>query len=88
MQQVNETYELVREISHDLTPKKFQQNNFILLLKQYFQQISNNAAIAISFNAHPEDKINELSETLKVETYRILQELITNCLKHAKGFYN
>lgn len=85
MQQVNETYELVREISHDLTPKKFKQNRFTLLLQKYLEQISNNANIGISFNAHPEDKINTLPETLKVEIYRILQELVTNCLKHANA---
>jgi len=85
MQQVNETYELVREISHDLTPKKFQQNNFTLLLGQYLQQIADNAKTSISFTSHPEAKINILSEKLKVEVYRILQELVTNCLKHANA---
>lgn len=85
LQQVDETYELVREISHDLTPKKFQQNSFTLLLQQYLEQIANNAAIEISFNVHPENAINTLTENLKVEVYRILQELVTNCLKHAKA---
>ena len=85
LQQVDETYELVREISHDLTPKKFQQNSFTLLLQQYLAQIANNATIEISFSVHPEDAINSLAENLKVEVYRILQELLTNCLKHANA---
>lgn len=85
MSQVNETYELVRDISHDLVPKKFHQNTFTFLLEKYTDQLQKNTKIEITFSAHPKEKINELPEKLKVETYQIIQELFTNTLKHAEA---
>lgn len=85
MAQVNETYELVREISHNLTPKKFNQNNFSLLIKDHLTQLSNNSDLQINFSSHPEEKINQLNEKFKIEIYQIIQELLTNTIKHAKA---
>ncbi|WP_350287590.1 ATP-binding protein [uncultured Croceitalea sp.] len=85
MAQVDETYELVREISHNLTPKKFNQNNFTLLVERYLSQLNNNSDLQINFSAHPEEKVNALSEKLKIEVYQIIQELLTNTIKHAKA---
>ena len=85
MNQVNETYELVRDISHDLVPKKFNQNTFTFLLEKYIGQLQENSSIEISFSAHPKEKINQLPEKLKVELYQITQELFTNTLKHANA---
>lgn len=83
--QINETYELVREISHNLTPKKFNENNFTLLIEQYLSQLSNNSALEINFSAHPKETINLIDKELKIEIYQIIQELITNTIKHAKA---
>ena len=85
MDQVNETYELVREISHDLVPKKFQQNAFTFLLKNYIEKLKKNSSIEIAFSAHPKQDINDLSEKIKVELYQIIQELFTNTIKHANA---
>ncbi|WP_394975831.1 ATP-binding protein [uncultured Croceitalea sp.] len=85
MNQVNETYELVRDISHDLVPKKFNQNTFTFLLEKYIGQLQKNSTIEITFSAHPKEKINRLPERLKVELYQITQELFTNTLKHANA---
>lgn len=96
MKQVNETYELVREISHNLIPKKFNENAFTMLLTDYLEKIKTSSNLSIAFSAHPEEKINGLSEKIKVELYQTIQELTTNTLKHANatsielhlGFYN
>lgn len=85
MGQVNETYELVRDISHDLIPKKFNQNAFTTLIYEYTQKIENSSEMEITFLAHPKDTINALGEPLKVELYQIIQELCTNTIKHAKA---
>ncbi|MBQ4913673.1 histidine kinase [Maribacter sp. MMG018] len=85
MKQVNETYELVREISHNLIPKKFNENAFTILLNDYLDKIKNGSDLSIAFSAHPEEKINGLPETIKVELYQIIQELTTNTLKHANA---
>jgi len=85
MHQVNETYELVRDISHDLVPKKFNQNAFTFLIENYIEQLQKNSELEITFSAYPKDKINDLPEKLKVEFYQITQELFTNTLKHANA---
>jgi len=85
MGQVNETYELVRDISHDLIPKKFNQHAFSILISEYVQKIENSSAMEVTFLAHPKNLINNLRESLKVELYQIIQELFTNTIKHAKA---
>ncbi|MEM7485355.1 MAG: ATP-binding protein [Bacteroidota bacterium] len=82
---VNETYELVRDISHDLVPKKFNQNAFTKLIEDYIDTIKKNSKIAITMSAHPKEKINQIPEKLKVELYQVIQELFTNALKHANA---
>lgn len=83
MNQVNETYELVRDISHDLVPKKFNQYAFTILIENYIEQLQKNTEIEIVFSTHPKDKINDLPKKLKVALYQTLQELFTNTIKHA-----
>ena len=85
LKQVNDTYELVRDISHDLTPKKFINSDYVNLIRVYLDNIAKNSSLTISFSAHPNAKINSLPEKLKVEVYQIIQELTTNVLKHAKA---
>lgn len=85
MSQINETYELVREISHDLTPRKFNESAFTLLIAEYVEKIKSNSEMEITFQAHPKERINNLGEPLKVALYQIVQELFTNTIKHAKA---
>ncbi len=85
MSQINETYELVREISHDLTPRKFNESAFTLLIAEYVEKIRNSSDMEITFQTHPKERINNLGEPLKVALYQIVQELFTNTIKHAKA---
>jgi len=85
MNQINETYELVRDISHDLVPKKFNQNAFSTLIREHLEKIENNSSLSISFYSHPEETINKLPETLKVAFFQMIQELTTNTIKHANA---
>ena len=39
----------------------------------------------ITLQIHPKDEIDKIEENLKVELYKIIQELLTNALKHAKA---
>lgn len=82
---VDETYELVRSISHDLIPKKIQENAFTLLINEYTENIKKNTDSAITFLTHPKEKVNNLPEKIKVQIYQITQELFTNTIKHAKA---
>lgn len=84
-QQLDETYEQVRSLSHNLIPKKIHQNEFVPLVKAYMKNIGDASNINISVLAYPEAAVNRLDEVLRNELFTILQELITNTIKHAKA---
>lgn len=83
--QLDETYQQVRSISHTLLPKKFSQNKFLEVLESYLKNISDASKIKISFIPYPKKEINELDEDIQIETFKIIQELLTNTIKHAKA---
>jgi len=84
-QQLDETYQLVRDISHTLVPKKFKENAFTELISEYANSISKTGKLAISFHPYPEKLVNSIDAHLQVEFFKIIQELMTNTLKHAEA---
>ncbi len=83
--QLDETYQLVRDISHTLIPQKFRQNDFAQLITEYIKSISNTGKISVNFHPHPIEKINSINEIVKMELFKIIQELMTNTLKHSQA---
>ncbi|WP_299443882.1 tetratricopeptide repeat protein [uncultured Aquimarina sp.] len=83
--QIDDTYELVRNISHNLIPKKFIKNNFCDVLEEYFSNIGGVSSLNTSFIAFPRKEIDLLEENIQIETFKIIQELVTNSIKHAKA---
>ncbi len=83
--QINETYNQIRSISHNLLPKKFNQNNFCEFVADYQNKLAEASNLKSYFSAHPRNEINELDEKVLTEVYHIIQELITNTLKHANA---
>lgn len=83
--QLDDTYEQVRNLSHNLIPKKFSKNNFCDVLEEYFNNIGGTTSLSTSFVAYPRTEIDLLDETLQIEIFKIIQELITNTIKHAKA---
>jgi len=83
--QIDDTYDLVRTISHDLIPKKFADANFSNVLEEYFNTIGNASQLETSFNIYPRYAIDNLNENLQLETFNIIKELATNSLKYAKA---
>lgn len=83
--QIDETYQLVRDISHTLIPKKFKQNAFTGLIRGYIKSITNTGELEIGFHPHPEEAINTIADTIQMELFKIIQELMTNTIKHANA---
>lgn len=83
--QINETYNQVRNLSHNMLPKKFNQSKFCDVLEEYLNKLAEVSQLTPSFVAYPRKKINNLNENIQVEVYTIVQELITNTIKHAKA---
>ncbi|MBO9586652.1 MAG: sensor histidine kinase [Flavobacterium sp.] len=83
--QLDETYQQVRNLSHTLLPKKFSQNKFLEVLESYLNNISEASKIQISYIPYPKKEINELDENIQIEIFKIIQELLTNTIKHAQA---
>ncbi len=83
--QLDETYQLVRDISHTLIPKKFRNNIFTQLVQTYATSIASAGTLGVTFHPHPEEQINQIDEKLQMELFKIIQELMTNTLKHANA---
>ncbi len=81
--QIDETYQLIREIFKDLMPEKTSQNKFTDLLNEYLKNIGKTKKINITFNVFPENEINIIPEKLKIEIFLIIQELLKNTVEHA-----
>ncbi|WP_299261773.1 tetratricopeptide repeat protein [uncultured Aquimarina sp.] len=85
--QIDDTYELVRNLSHNLIPKKFSKNNFCDVLEEYFNNIGDASNLITSFSAYTRKEIDLLEENLQDESFKIIQELITNTIKHSKASF-
>jgi len=74
----------VRDLSHTLVPANFDGNNFVHLIEN---KISTRFPkdINCTIQIHPEDEINNISNDLKFNVYRILQNLAANIIKHSKA---
>ena len=74
----------IRDLSHSLVPVSFDSNNFIHLIEN---KISSRFSkdINCKIQIHPEDEINNISNDLKLNVYRILQNLAANIITHSKA---
>ncbi len=85
IRQVNDTYHQVRDLSHDLVPQKFTNTGFTALISGYIRQFNVPGNATITFHAFPGDEVDSIGTSLKVEIYKIIQELITNAQKHSQA---
>lgn len=84
-QQLDDTCKQVRILSHELIPEKFKHTQFTLILKEYMKNIGNASNLKVNIYTYQEDDINELNSFLHNELFAVLQELITNTIKHANA---
>lgn len=84
IQRLDEAYQEVRTISHHLSPPGMMKHSFVGFIEKYLYEISTSANFDMQYFFYGKEYLNELSDDVKVEVYRILQELISNILKHAK----
>ncbi|UNY99081.1 histidine kinase [Zhouia spongiae] len=85
IEQVDDTYNLVRELSHNLMPGKFKDSAFTTIISEYIDNVKTLSKEQIVVQIHPKEEIDNIEDHLKVELYKIVQELLTNALKHAKA---
>ena len=80
---LDDTISSVRQISRDLMPSTLEKFGLAQALKELCESIQNTSLIHINFSEHGKPPIMLKSEELM--TFRIVQELVNNALKHARA---
>lgn len=80
---IDESCAQVRSISHNLMPSSILEYGLVETIKEYCIKINNTDNFRIDFQSFG-DYIT-LSKKTETVVYRIIQELVTNILKHAKA---
>lgn len=76
----------IREISHDLNKEKSGLiNNFVAILEKLFQNQINTFNTKLVYNIDSNIKWDLVSNVVKINLYRIIQEALQNCNKYAKA---
>ncbi|QSW87059.1 tetratricopeptide repeat protein [Flavobacterium endoglycinae] len=76
----------IREISHDLNREKSELiNNFILILNKLFENQRNIYPSKLEVSFDNQIKWESISNMVKINLYRIVQEALQNCNKYAKA---
>nr|WP_315034182.1 ATP-binding protein [uncultured Chryseobacterium sp.] len=78
---LKKSMQLIRELSHNLTPPDLSEIDLTDLIADYLDQINKN--IDIIFRHITVEM--PISNPVKLNLFRIVQELITNILKHAEA---
>ncbi|WP_082815735.1 tetratricopeptide repeat-containing sensor histidine kinase [Flavobacterium chilense] len=76
----------IREISHDLNREKSELiNNFVAILNKLFESQQNTYEAKLMTYFDPHIKWDLVSNTIKINLYRIIQEALQNCNKYANA---
>ena len=85
LRDIEKTYHEVRNISHDLVPPEFEYSSIMEVVSSYISQVKTRSNINVSLDIFPQTGWNSIEDRIQVEIYRIIQELMTNALKHSKA---
>lgn len=78
-------YKDLRGISHQLHPPAFSESGFSDFLEQFLHEKSQETTLTIKALFFPRNEIDQLSDSILAEIYRMVQELTTNMVKHAEA---
>ncbi len=77
--------EEIRTISHELNHASYQKfHNFIVSLEDLIDGVQKSSGISCSFRYDKKLSWDNLTGEIKINSYRIVQEALKNCVNHAK----
>ncbi|WP_237732246.1 tetratricopeptide repeat-containing sensor histidine kinase [Flavobacterium sp. UGB4466] len=86
LEELKKIEEDIREISHDLNREKSELiNNFIAILNKLFEDQRNTYEVKLISSFDSNIKWELVSNNVKINLYRIIQEALQNCNKYAKA---
>lgn len=80
---LNEAIKETRNLSINLMPAVLMDFGLFDALAQLAQSTEKNSGITVNYNCDSESEKSKLKESKQVYVYRIVQEVLTNALKHA-----
>ena len=80
---IDDTIQLIRNISHSLMPPTLKNFGLEAAVKDVFEKINGSGSINTSARFH--DNRQRLNEEQELLVFRILQELVTNIIKHSRA---
>lgn len=83
--QLQETSKEIRIISHELNENKINELNFVNLLQFLVDDYTFYFSGKIHFSLFPQDRYEEIDGVSKHYLYRIIQEILSNCLKYSEA---
>lgn len=85
IEKLRELEEEMRTISHELNNAAYKKiNNFIIAIQDLIKTVKTSSKIDILFDFTESYDWDNLEGDIKINTYRITQECLQNCLKHSK----
>ncbi|NAY90740.1 hypothetical protein GTQ34_02305 [Muricauda sp. JGD-17] len=85
IEKLREVEEEIRTISHELSNASYQKfYNFIVSLEDLIDDIGKSSGILCNFTYSSKVDWDSLSGDTKINIYRIVQETLQNCVKHAQ----
>ncbi len=78
---LKKSMQLIREFSHNLTPPDLDEVELADLIADYLEQVNKNIEVIFRYIAIR----TPISSPVKLNLFRIVQELISNILKHAEA---
>lgn len=79
---LNESIKIARRITHDLTPPLLDQTSLKDLIEDFVAPLSQSYSINCVYTNHQRQVLNS---DVKLQLFRIVQEVINNMLKHANA---
>ncbi|MFD2586800.1 ATP-binding protein [Croceitalea marina] len=85
IEKLRELEEEMRTISHELNNAAYKKiNNFIVAIQDLITTARSSSKIEILFDFTESYDWDRLDGDIKINTYRIIQECIQNCIKHSR----
>ncbi|MDF0705948.1 tetratricopeptide repeat-containing sensor histidine kinase [Flagellimonas okinawensis] len=86
IEKLQEVEEEIRTISHELNHASYEKfHNFIVSLESMIHDIEKSSGMSCSFTYDHKVPWDNLLGDIKINAYRIIQESLKNCVKHAKS---
>lgn len=82
---LTDTRTTVRNISHDLMPPVFQYESLHEILVDYTTHLDKPGGMSVHYESDTDREWTEIPQTIAYTAYRIIQELLSNSIKHSKA---